>query len=104
MNRSAEHAADKIENTADEFGRVVASKASATMDQVGKKVGETADKASNVIAAMQDRGERARTSTNEVFGNIREAIEKSARTQPTTTILISAAAGFLIGALWKSAR
>jgi uncharacterized protein YgiB involved in biofilm formation len=37
-----------------------------------------------------------------VIGNFRQAIEKSARSQPTTTVLMAVAAGFMLGAMWNS--
>lgn len=35
-------------------------------------------------------------------GNVKDAIDRSVKEQPLTTLLVAAAVGFVIGALWKS--
>lgn len=58
---------------------------------------------------LDDAGERVREATGdarqqvqEVAGNVRSALDKSAKEQPITTLLMAAAVGFVVGAMWKS--
>ena len=59
--------------------------------------------------AFEDATERVREATGDarqqvqdVAGNVKSALNKSAKEQPITTLLMAAAVGFVIGALWKS--
>ncbi|MGL4812774.1 MAG: DUF883 family protein, partial [Beijerinckiaceae bacterium] len=56
-----------------------------------RKAHEVAEQASEV-------GEQV----SKVAGNMRSAIDKSVNEQPMTTLLMAAAVGFVLGALWKS--
>jgi ElaB/YqjD/DUF883 family membrane-anchored ribosome-binding protein len=38
----------------------------------------------------------------EVAGNVKGAVDKSIQDQPMPTLAVAAAAGFVLGALWKS--
>jgi ElaB/YqjD/DUF883 family membrane-anchored ribosome-binding protein len=38
----------------------------------------------------------------DVAGNVKGVIDRSVKDQPVTTLLVAAAVGFVIGALWKS--
>lgn len=51
---------------------------------------------------VADAGVDAQKSMQEVAGNVGRAVEKSVKEQPTATLLMAAALGFVIGALWKS--
>jgi ElaB/YqjD/DUF883 family membrane-anchored ribosome-binding protein len=58
---------------------------------------------------LDDASERVREATGDarqqvqdVAGNVRTALDKSAREQPITTLLMAAAVGFVVGAIWKS--
>jgi ElaB/YqjD/DUF883 family membrane-anchored ribosome-binding protein len=63
----------------------------------------------NAKQTLDEAGERVREATGdarqqvqEVAGNVRSALDKSAKEQPITTLLMAAAVGFVVGALWKS--
>jgi ElaB/YqjD/DUF883 family membrane-anchored ribosome-binding protein len=53
---------------------------------------------SNVAAQGREAGEQVQI----VAENFRTALDKSLRDQPLTTLAVTAALGFVIGALWKS--
>ncbi|HVJ79280.1 MAG TPA: hypothetical protein VM620_15745 [Hyphomicrobium sp.] len=52
--------------------------------------------------AAADAAEDARQQVEEVAGNVKGVIDRSVKDQPVTTLLVAAAVGFVIGALWKS--
>jgi ElaB/YqjD/DUF883 family membrane-anchored ribosome-binding protein len=52
----------------------------------------------SVAEQTMEAGERVQ----EVAGNLKGAVQKSARDQPMATIAVAAAVGFVLGALWKS--
>lgn len=67
-------------------------------DQLGNVANTVQDVAGRVAEQGRDAGERIQ----EVAGNMQSAIDKSLKEQPLTTLAIAAAAGFALGALWKS--
>ena len=56
----------------------------------------------NAAETVTARGREAAGQAQEVAGNFKQAVDKSVRNQPTATLIMAAAMGFLIGALWKS--
>lgn len=52
-------------------------------------------------AASEAAGD-AKQQVEEMAGNVKGAIDKSVKEQPLTTLLVAAAVGFVVGALWKS--
>ena len=73
-------------------------------EQVKGKASDVADRASGVLTSAQEKGSEAASNAGEVVSKLREALMQSARTQPGTTVLLSIAAGFMLGAMWKSGR
>jgi hypothetical protein len=82
----------------------VAGKAAVAAEEVSKQVDQTMQKAGAAVSAATQKGEDAADRAGEVVANIRDAIVASARAQPTTTVLMAVAAGFLLGAIWKSGK
>ena len=75
------------------------------------KASEIRDKASEQFKKVADRVEGLasdavdhlrETGAGEVAGNIKGAVDKSVKDQPMATLAMVAAAGFVLGALWKS--
>lgn len=81
-------------------------KARATADQIADATADYANKAIETTqAALNTVADQARDSgerVQQVAGNMKTAVDKSLKTQPMTTLAIAAAAGFVMGALWKS--
>jgi ElaB/YqjD/DUF883 family membrane-anchored ribosome-binding protein len=55
-----------------------------------------------VAGAAGDQVRDFSDRTGEVAGNFKRAVDKSVKEQPMTTLLMAAAVGFVLGALWKS--
>ncbi len=85
-----------------ETAAVMSDKAMAAAENVGQRINRTMEQAGSAISTMQEKGGEAAGRAGDVVGNFRQAIEKSARSQPTTTVLMAVAAGFLLGAMWNS--
>ena len=49
---------------------------------------------------MQDKGREAVDAVSEVRDNVAVAIDKSLRKRPYTTLALTLAFGFLLGAMW----
>lgn len=96
----AERAISETQNAAD----AGASRMESIAEQVKGKASEVAERASGALASAQERGSVAASNAGEVVGSLREAVIKSAREQPGTTVLLSIAAGFLLGVMWRSGR
>lgn len=68
----------------------------------GRKVDNVLDSAEEaarkVTAQASDAGENVKV----VAGNMRKAVDQSLADQPMTTLLMAAAVGFVLGALWKT--
>ncbi len=63
---------------------------------------DASDRAQDMASRAQDMAGQAREQVGEVAGNVKGAIDKSVKDQPLTTLLMAAAVGFVVGALWKS--
>jgi hypothetical protein len=72
--------------------------------QAGSAVQQGVGQANAAIGAVTERTGQVAERTGEVLGNFRSAVETSARSQPTTTVLLAALAGFAFGALWRMGR
>jgi ElaB/YqjD/DUF883 family membrane-anchored ribosome-binding protein len=72
---------------------------SGTVEDLKGKAKQAFDDASD---RAQEAAGQARQQVSEVAGNVKGAIDKSVKEQPVTTLLMAAAVGFVVGALWKS--
>ena len=79
--------------------------------ELSDKATEIKDKATDQFKKVADRVEGLAsdavdhlrdTGAGEVAGNIKSAVDKSVKDQPMATLAMAAAAGFVLGALWKS--
>ena len=80
----------------------LANRASDLADKAGKQFDRALDSAEGVARQVADQGREATERVGEVAGNIRGAVDKSVKDQPMATLAVAAAAGFVLGALWKS--
>jgi ElaB/YqjD/DUF883 family membrane-anchored ribosome-binding protein len=55
-----------------------------------------------VAGAAADQMRDVTDRTGEVAGNFKRAVDKSVKEQPMATLVMAAAIGFVLGALWKS--
>jgi ElaB/YqjD/DUF883 family membrane-anchored ribosome-binding protein len=53
-----------------------------------------------VVADVQDKGREAVDAVSEVRDNVAVAIDKSLKKRPYTTLALTLAVGFLLGAMW----
>ncbi len=86
---------------ASDMSGAIAEQASSAAEQMGRAVQTGVGKANAALNAVSERSGRAAERTGEVLGNFRSAIETSARSQPTTTVMLAAFAGFVLGAFWR---
>ncbi len=86
---------------ASEAAGAIADKASTAAEQMGDAVQQGVGRANAALSAVSERSGQAAQRTGEVLGNFRSAIETSARSQPTTTVMLAAFAGFVFGAFWR---
>jgi ElaB/YqjD/DUF883 family membrane-anchored ribosome-binding protein len=59
-------------------------------------------RARQTIDAASEAAGDAKQQVEEMAGNVKGAIDRSVKEQPLTTLLVAAAVGFVVGALWKS--
>ena len=70
-----------------------------SVEEMKGKAKQTFDAASDRV---QEAAGEAKQQVQEVASNVKGALDKSVREQPVTTLLMAAAVGFAIGALWKT--
>ena len=52
--------------------------------------------------SVADQGREVSENVQAVANNMKDALEKSMREKPLTTLAMAAAAAFVLGAIWKS--
>jgi hypothetical protein len=87
-----------------EMTGAIAEQASNAAEQMGRAVQQSVGRANAALTAVTERSGQAAQRTGEVLGNFRSAIETSARSQPTTTVMLAALTGFIFGAFWRIGR
>ena len=71
-------------------------------DKATDQLGKAADQAESMANRVAEQGREASERMQEVAGNVKGAVDKSVKDQPMATLAMAAAAGFVLGALWKS--
>ena len=78
-------------------------------DQLGRLADKATDQARNPAQHVEEfannatqQGREAGERIQKVAGNVKGAVDKSIKDQPMATLAVAAAAGFVLGALWKS--
>lgn len=89
---------DRARSAGSQIGEAAADIASSASDRIGGAM----QSAERVAQDLKQQGHKAGERVVEVAGNIRGALDKSVREQPMATLALTAALGFVIGALWKS--
>ena len=54
----------------------------------------------SVVSDAQDKGREAVEAVSDVRDNVADAIDKSLKKRPDTTLGLTLAVGFLLGAMW----
>ena len=80
----------------------IADTASDLADKANQQLGKVVETAETTVRTIADRGSEAGERVQEVAGNLKGAVDKSVKDQPMATLVVAAAMGFLLGALWKS--
>lgn len=80
----------------------LADKATDLAGKAGAQIEKMVDSAQSTVTAVADQGREVGERVQEVAGNVKTAIDKSVKDQPMATLVVAAALGFVIGALWKS--
>src|SRR5262245_35237986 len=91
MAQTSTHLKSEAGNAASEF-----------MEKASDQVGKVADQIEGAASRLKEQGREAGQQVQEVAGNFKGAVEKSVEKQPMATLLMAAAVGFVLGALWKS--
>jgi ElaB/YqjD/DUF883 family membrane-anchored ribosome-binding protein len=71
-------------------------------DKAGRQLDRAIDQAQATARTIGEQGREAGERAQEVAGNLKGALDKSLKERPTTTLVLAAAVGFVLGALWKS--
>jgi ElaB/YqjD/DUF883 family membrane-anchored ribosome-binding protein len=101
MAYSASNTSD-ARRAASETANDLAGKAADLADKAGRHLDSAVTSAEGTVRQVAESGREASQRVNEVAGNLKGAVDKSLKDQPLTTLAMAAAAGFVIGALWKS--
>jgi hypothetical protein len=94
----------ELQNAGNGIAANISDQAESMAKQAGSTIQEGVGQANAAIGAVTERTGQMAERTGEVVGNFRSAIETSARSQPTTTVLLAALAGFAFGAIWRMGR
>jgi ElaB/YqjD/DUF883 family membrane-anchored ribosome-binding protein len=76
--------------------------ASDLMEKASDQIGKVADSIESAASRVKEHGREAGQQVQAVAGNFKTAVEKSVEKQPMATLVLAAAVGFVLGALWKS--
>jgi ElaB/YqjD/DUF883 family membrane-anchored ribosome-binding protein len=80
----------------------LSDKASDLKDKATDQFKKAADRAESMAAGAADQMREVGDRAGEVAGNVKGAVDKSVKDQPMATLVMAAAVGFVLGALWKS--
>jgi ElaB/YqjD/DUF883 family membrane-anchored ribosome-binding protein len=93
----------RAEHPVHDAGSIVAERAGDAAEQIGQGTKAPMQTANAAVTSAKNIGWQAVDQATNVAGTLRQAVETSARENPLMTILMAAGAGFLFGALWRSA-
>lgn len=102
MANATTYGSGRVEDTARSAVNRMADTASELANKAGHQVDKALDGAESAARAVAEQGKDAGERVTAVAGNMKSAVDKSLREQPMATLAVSAALGFVVGALWKS--
>jgi ElaB/YqjD/DUF883 family membrane-anchored ribosome-binding protein len=85
-----------------QFGGHVSDKAADLKDKATDQFKKVADRVEGLATGTAEQMREVGYRAGEVGGNFKSAVDKSVKDQPMATLLMAAAVGFVLGALWKS--
>lgn len=71
-------------------------------EKAAEQIDKLAGQVEGAAKAARDQGREMGEHVQVVADNFKTALDKSVRDQPITTLAMTAAVAFVIGALWKS--
>lgn len=71
-------------------------------DRAFEQIDKLAGQVEGAAKSMRNQGREMGEQVQVVTDNFKSALDKSVRDQPLTTLAMTAAVAFVIGALWKS--
>jgi ElaB/YqjD/DUF883 family membrane-anchored ribosome-binding protein len=71
-------------------------------DKARSEVEKVESELQEAAHSAADQGQEVSESVQAVANNMKDALEKSMREKPLTTLAMAAAAAFVLGAIWKS--
>jgi ElaB/YqjD/DUF883 family membrane-anchored ribosome-binding protein len=74
-------------------------KSTSSTDQTASAIGEQVE---DTVRRVSEQGRQMGDSVQRVAGNFKGAVDRSVQDQPMMTLVLAAAVGFVLGALWKS--
>jgi ElaB/YqjD/DUF883 family membrane-anchored ribosome-binding protein len=95
MNRHESTTAGSAGKTAEKM----VDEAVAGIESTARSAAYQVEKAADAVSRQ---GREAAEGVQDVAANFGDALEESLRNRPMATVALAAAAGFVIGALWKS--
>jgi ElaB/YqjD/DUF883 family membrane-anchored ribosome-binding protein len=60
----------------------------------------TVQEVGGIVSDARDRGREAVEAVGEVRDNVQDALDKSLKRRPYTTLMLAVGFGFVLGALW----
>jgi ElaB/YqjD/DUF883 family membrane-anchored ribosome-binding protein len=72
------------------------------MAEIAQRSQSLDEKAGRAVRAVRDQADETSQNVQAVAGTFNSALQKSLKQQPVTTLGFAVAAGFVLGALWKS--
>jgi len=80
----------------------LADKAANLAEKTGEQIERAVQGVESAARSVADQGKQATEQVQVVAENFKTAVDKSVKDQPLTTLAVTAALGFVLGALWKS--
>lgn len=81
---------------------MVADFAGDLKERTAAQIDQMAGQVEGAAKAVREQGREMGEQVQVVADNFKTALDKSVRDQPLTTLALTAAVAFVIGALWKS--
>lgn len=92
---------DDVQTLRDDVAKLTQQLADLAAAKGGEVWGKARNAADGVLSDATAKGREATDAVGEVRDNLTAALDESIESRPYTTLALSLAAGFILGALWK---
>jgi ElaB/YqjD/DUF883 family membrane-anchored ribosome-binding protein len=92
---------DDVQTLRDDVARLTQQLADLAASKGGEMWGRARAGVDGVVGDVSAKGKEASDAVGEVRDNLTSALDESLESRPYTTLALSLAAGFILGALWK---